>query len=198
MKKSSISENSLRASSSSFQDRSSFAAAPKEGRKALPDARPVLLRPERRNLTLYTLTVREREPTCILAWGFGSRALDRRQATTALPASSSPQARTAALPIRTDAKANPVQMGFELHARLVSRRAQLPKATAQPGALHGLEPTESPPAHPKTVPFPSLFVLICEQIPLGRVPGRAWVCAGRDLNPGGGVVIKMPLHAASS
>lgn len=36
------------------------------------------------------------------------------------------------LPIRMDAKANPVQTGFELRARLGSRRAQLPKATAQP------------------------------------------------------------------
>ena len=40
--------------------------------KALPDARPGLFHPERRNPTLYILTVREREPTCVLARGFGS------------------------------------------------------------------------------------------------------------------------------
>lgn len=91
-------------SSSSFQDRSSFPAAPNEGGKALLNARPILLRPNKHNPTLYILTGREREPTCILARSFGSKALDRHQATMALPASSSPRARMAALPIRTNAK----------------------------------------------------------------------------------------------
>lgn len=49
---------------------------------------------------------------------------------------------------------------------------------------------------PKMMLFP-LFVLICEQIPLGRVPGRARICAGRDLHLGGGVV-EMLLDAAGS
>lgn len=48
--------NSSRASSSSFQDCSSFPAAPNEGGKALPDACPVLLCPERRDPTLYILS----------------------------------------------------------------------------------------------------------------------------------------------
>lgn len=92
------------------------------------------------------------------------------------------------LPIRTDAEANAVQTGFEVHAKLVSRTAWLPKATAQLRASHGSGPTEPSPAHPKMVLFPSLFALICEQISLGRVPGRAWVHAGGDLHPGGGVI----------
>lgn len=76
---------------------------------------------------------------------------------------------------------------FKLHIGLGSRRALLPRA------LHGLGSTE-PPAHPQRVIFSPLFLLICEQIPLGRVPGRAWAAAGTDLELGGAAGMEMLLQ----
>lgn len=84
-------------------------------------------------------------------------------------------------------------MGSELHAGWFSGSLKLP---LNPGLCKDRDQQSPMPQQIPKVVFP-LFVLICEQIPLGRVPRRAWARAGGDPHLGS-VVIKRPLHAESS
>lgn len=70
------------------------------------------------------------------------------------------------------------QMGFELHCQ-----AGLKEPPLDPGLRMDWDQVR-PSSTSQKGAFP-LFV-ICEQIPLGRMPGGAWLCAGGDLHLGGG------------
>lgn len=114
--------------------------------------------------------------------GLWKQSLEWRQGT-ALPASSS------SFPLCHRQKANPARTGSQLCIGLGSQTAQAPQTMAWDEPW----PRSTPPKAAV-----SLFILIHEQIPPGRVPGRAWVSIGSDLQQQGVTATEVPLLTASS